>query len=29
MAKPSDGPCELRFDYIYFTENLKLLEVKQ
>eukprot|EP00434_Breviolum_minutum_P005143 symbB.v1.2.004535.t1/scaffold256.1/size249868/6 len=29
MAQPSDGPCELRFDYIYFTENLKLLEVKQ
>ena len=26
MAKPEDGPCELRFDYIYFTP--KLLELQ-
>ena len=30
LAKPSDGPCELRFDYIYFTAStLKLQGVHQ
>jgi endonuclease/exonuclease/phosphatase family metal-dependent hydrolase len=30
MAVPADGPCELRFDYIYFTTaNLQLVGVQE
>ena len=30
LAKPEDGPCELRFDYIYFTpKSLKLRGVQE
>eukprot|EP00435_Cladocopium_sp_Y103_P029006 s1120_g7.t1 len=30
MADPSEGPCELRFDYVYFTpQNLTLQGVQQ